>query len=161
MEDPTGRYPWATGNGEAFVAAYRYFVDHCRQWSHGRFFFVWSPKGLRQMKDYFPGPNYVDYVGVSLYGLERWDIGHFGKPRDFNETFGETYRSASQFKKPIMIAEFGVQGGASYRDLWFSELARAKDSFPLLRMAVYFNAQEPWSWPDGYGKPDWRIDSAD
>ncbi|HEY1454762.1 MAG TPA: glycosyl hydrolase [Roseiarcus sp.] len=161
MEDPTGRYPWATGNAEGFVATYRYFVDHCRPWSHGRFFFVWSPKGLRQMADYFPGPSYVDYVGVSLYALERWDIAHFGKPRDFNAAFGEVYGFASQFKKPIMIAELGVQGSASYRDLWFSELARAKYSFPLLRIAVYFDAKEPWPWPDGFGNPDWRIDTSD
>lgn len=161
MEDPTGRYPWAVANAADFVAAYRYFVDHCRQWSHGRFFFVWSPKGLPQMRNYFPGPGYVDYVGVSLYGLEQWDIDHFGKPRDFNDLFRQAYGLAGEFKKPIMIAELGVQGSVSYRDLWFSELMRARNSFPLLRIVVYFNAQEPLPLPGGYGTPDWRIDDAD
>ena len=30
MENLTGRYPWATSNSGAYVAAYKYVVDKCR-----------------------------------------------------------------------------------------------------------------------------------
>jgi endoglucanase len=161
MEDPTGRYPWARDDAEGFVKAYRYFVDHCRPWSHDRFFFVWSPKGMRRMSAYYPGAEYADYVGVSVYGLEHWETDRFGKPRDFSERFREIYGFASQFKKPVMIAEAGVAGDAAYRHHWFSQRARASDAFPLLRMVVCFNAEDPEPWTGGYGNPDWRIDPAD
>ena len=157
MEDPTGRYPWASSDAKGYVQAYRYFVDRCRPWSQGRFSFVWSPKGKRGMSAYYPGAKYVDFVGVSVYGLEKWDIDHYGKSRDFNECFREIYSFASRYNKPVMIAELGVVGDDAYRRIWFSQVAVARNTFPLLQIAVYFNAKEPEKWPQGYGNPDWRI----
>ena len=157
MEDPTGRYPWASSDAKGYVQAYRYFVDRCRPWSQGRFSFVWSPKGKRGMSAYYPGAKYVDFVGVSVYGLEKWDIDHYGKSRDFNECFREIYSFASRYNKPVMIAELGVVGDDAYRRIWFSQVAVAPNAFPLLQIAVYFNAKEPEKWPQGYGNPDWRI----
>jgi beta-mannanase len=161
MEDVTGRYPWASHDAQGYIKAYRYFVDHCRSWSHGRFYFVWSPKGRQGLSAYYPGADYVDYIGVSVYGLEQWDIDHTGKPQAFNDRFREIYSLVSRYKKPVMIAELGVSGGATYRHRWFSQLAASSSAFPRLRLVVYFNAKEPDSWPDGYGSPDWRIDPVD
>ena len=158
MEDVTGRYPWASHDAEGYIKAYRYFVDHCRPHSHGRFNFVWSPKGKNNMPAYYPGDKYVDYVGVSLYGLERWDLDHLGKPSDFNEYFEEIYSRASRYNKPVMIAELGVGGDAAYRHRWFTQVAVAPARFTRLRIVVYFNAKDPASWPDGYRNPDWRIE---
>jgi beta-mannanase len=157
MEDPTGRYPWASLDANGYIQAYRYFVDRCRPWSQGRFSFVWSPKGNRGMSAYYPGAKYVDFVGVSVYGFEKWDIDHYGKSRDFNARFREIYSVASRYNKPVMIAELGVVGDDAYRRLWFSQVAVARNTFPLLQIAVYFNAKDPEPWPQGYGKPDWRI----
>jgi beta-mannanase len=161
MEDVTGRYPWASHDAQGYIKAYRYFVDHCRSWSHGRFYFVWSPKGRQRLSAYYPGADYVDYIGVSVYGLEQWDIGHTGKAQDFNDRFREIYSFVSRYNKPVMIAELGVSGGATYRHRWFSQLAASSSAFPRLRIVVYFNAKEPDPWPDGYGSPDWRVDPVD
>jgi len=161
MEDVTGRYPWASQDADGYIKAYRYFVDHCRPWSHGRFYFVWSPKGRSAMSAYYPGADYVDYVGVSLYGLERWDILHSGKAMDFNDRFRGIYSYASIYNKPVMIAELCVAGDAAYRHLWLSEAAAAPTAFPRLRIIVYFNAKDPAPWPGGYGSPDWRIEPGD
>ncbi len=113
------------------------------------------------MSAYYPGDEYVDYVGVSVYGLEQWDIDHYGKPRDFNERFQEIYSFASRYKKPVMIAELGVAGASAYRRTWFKQVAAASSAFPLLRIVVYFNAEDPERWPDGQGNPDWRIGPGD
>jgi hypothetical protein len=155
MEDLTGRYPWARSDAEGYVKAYRYFVDHCRCWSHGRFFLIWSPKGRQGMSAYYPGAEYVDYVGVSVYGLERWDTDHFGKPRDFNERFREIYGFASRYNRPVMIAELGVAGDAAYRHLWFSQVAAAPTAFPRLRILQRRGSRilAP--------RDDWRIDPVD
>jgi beta-mannanase len=110
---------------------------------------------------YYPGADYVDYIGVSVYGLEQWDIRHTGKPQDFNHRFREIYSLVSHYNKPVMIAELGVSGDATYRHRWFSQLALSFSAFPRLRMVVYFNAKEPDAWPEGYGSPDWRIDPVD
>lgn len=163
MERPSGRYPWARGDAPGYIAAYRYFVDACRKIAP-RTRFVWSPKGERELTEYYPGDAYVDLVGVSVWGLEKQDRQRYGRPRGFAETFGEKYRRVEKFGKPIIIAELGMAGRKSYRQAWMSAisaLSAGSGPFPLLTCAVYFNDREPYHWPDGYGSPDWRMTASD
>ncbi|KXF75665.1 hypothetical protein ATN84_16890 [Paramesorhizobium deserti] len=162
MEDPTGRYPWARHDARGYIAAYRKFVDACRKMTP-RARFIWSPKGERGLAAYYPGNDYVDMVGVSLWGLEKWDLDQYGRRQGFAETFSEKYRRVERFGKPIVIAELGAAGGKAYRQKWFSEisgLSAGRNPFPLLAGIVYFNDKEPYHWPQGYGSPDWRISTA-
>lgn len=160
MEDPNGRYPWARHDSEGYKAAYRHFVADCRRHAP-KAVFVWSPKGERNLADYYPGPDSVDLVGVSLYGLERMDVEYYGGRRDFVSTLTEKYARVAQFGKPVMIAELGVSGSQAYRDTWFESLFDVIEDgghpFSLLRSIVYFNDKEPYHWPFGLGSPDWRI----
>ncbi|WP_210204476.1 glycoside hydrolase family 26 protein [Phyllobacterium phragmitis] len=159
MEDPTGRYPWARHDSRGYVAAYRKFVDTCRKIAPGARF-MWSPKGERGLAAYYPGNDHVDMIGVSLWGLEKWDRDQHGRPRGFAETFDEKYRRIERFGKPIVIAELGTSGGEEYRRNWMSEisgLSAKRGLFPLLDGIVYFNDKEPHHWPQGYGSPDWRV----
>jgi endoglucanase len=160
MEDVTGRYPWAQKDSRGYVDAYRYFVSRCRS-RVGQAYFVWSPKGKSNMNEYYPGADYVDYVGVSVYGLPKWDLDHYGRLIGFNERFQEIYGFASRFGKPMMIAELGMGKEPDYRRRWQAEIALAATKFPLLRLVVYFAAQDPEPWPDSYGAPDWRIAPAE
>jgi len=162
MEDPTGRYPWARRDARGYIAAYRKFVDTCRKFAP-RARFIWSPKGERGLAAYYPGNAYVDMVGVSVWGLEKWDRDQYGHPRGFAETFDEKYWRVERFGKPVIIAELGAAGGKAYRLKWLSEISRLsadRTSFPLLAGIVYFNDKEPHHWPKGYGSPDWRISVA-
>jgi len=159
MEQPSDRYPWARGDAPGYVAAYRYFVDSCRKIAP-RARFVWSPKGEGGLAAYYPGDNYVDLIGVSVWGLEKWDREQYGRPRGFAKTFDEKYRRVAEFRKPVIIAELGVAGAKQYRQDWMAEisaLSRDRDAFPLLTGIVYFYDKEPYHWPGGYGSPDWRV----
>jgi endoglucanase len=156
MEDVTGRYPWARDDADGYIRAYRYFVDHCRKSvEHG--YFVWSPVGKPQMSRYYPGSDYVDYVGLSVYGLQERDFDRFG-PLYFDDQFRISYTVASVYGKPVMITELGIQGDEDYRRVWLAQLEQSRRNFPLLRLAVYFNAKAPEPLPGGNGMPDWRID---
>ena len=159
MEDPTGRYPWARKDATGYKAAFRSFVDTCRRLAPNTTF-VWSPKGEKNLARYYPGDAHVDYIGLSLWGLEKMDHDFFGKGRTFAATFAEKYDRVAGFSKPVIIAELGVSGGEAYRERWFSSLYRELFStadFTKLRAVVYFNDREPHHWPMGYGSPDWRI----
>ncbi len=140
---------------------------HADQIGVEHIFIAWLPSDvtrLRYASEYAASRNrrlMVTIIGVSVYGLEQWDIGHTGKAQDFNDRFREIYSFVSRYNKPVMIAELGVSGGATYRHRWFSQLAVLSSAFPRLRIVVYFNAKEPDPWPDGYGSPDWRIDPVD
>jgi beta-mannanase len=160
MEDPTGRYPWARSDSEGFKAAYRHFVMDCR--SHApRAKFIWSPKGEKNLARYYPGSAYVDYVGVSLWGLQEMDQDAYGRAREFGATLLEKYNRVNGFGKPVIIAELGVYGDRAYRDAWFRSLYETmvtSSRFRSLHAVVYFNDKEPQYWPNGYGSPDWRIE---
>jgi beta-mannanase len=163
MEDPTGRYPWARNDPRGYAAAYRYFVDQCRQLAP-KAKFIWSPKGEKGLSSYYPGNAHVDMVGVSVWGLEKWDRSYHGRPRGFAETFAEKYARVGRFGKPVIIAELGVAGREDYRRAWMAEIFRQggkKAKFPLLKSVVYFNDKEPHYWPNGFGSPDWRATPAD
>ncbi len=156
MEQPVERYPWARKDAEGYKSAYRYFVERCRA-AAPLARYMWSPKGEANLADYYPGDAWTDMVGLSVYGLQKWDRKFHGRDRTFAQVFGEKYARVARFRKPVVIAEFGVAGSDEYRRAWLEESARRLAKFPRLTAIVYFNALEPASWPAGLGSPDWRV----
>lgn len=163
MEDPTGRYPWARADARGYILAYRHVVERCRLSAPGALF-VWSPKGDPNLAAYYPGSAWVDRVGLAVWGHERADQLWFGGARDFRGAVTEKYARVASFGKPVVIAEIGFTGGTLYRGRWQQELLatlRSAEAFPLLTAIVLFADAEPWPWPSGLGKPDWRIGAAE
>jgi beta-mannanase len=155
-----GRYPWAghVNNTKGYVDAYRYFVEKCRRLAP-KTKYVWSPTGLRDASQYYPGDGYVDFVGVSLYSLEAWDLDNLGRWSSPKKTLQGRYDRVAGFRKPIVLAEVGVAGSSAYVKEWLRGLVREASSLPLLKAIIYFNARETGVW-ERYGKPDWRVSSA-
>lgn len=156
MEQPVARYPWARDDAEGYKSAYRHFVEQCRA-NAPKAQFMWSPKGESNLRDYYPGDAWVDLVGLSVYGLQGWDQKYFNRDRSFAQVFGEKYARVIRFRKPVVIAEFGVAGSDAYRQAWLNDMGRRLAKFPRLAAIVYFNAEEPSAWPAGLGSPDWRV----
>lgn len=158
MENVNGRYPWAQDDVNGYVAAYRYFVDRCRALLARQCFFVWSPVGRPELFRYWPGPDYVDQIGVSIYGFPEYDLRNFGKVRSFAEIFSDTYQRVSLFDKPIIIAELGVTGGDCHQHYWMYRAFRSFHRYPKLQMAVYYDGKDsPLAWGKDYPVPNWRI----
>ena len=158
MENVNGRYPWSQPDVVGYVKAYRYFVDHCRALLSHQCFFVWSPMGRQDLFRYWPGPDYVDHIGVSVYGFPEYDVRNFGKVRSFTDIFSGTYQRVSVFDKPIIIAELGVTGGKRHQHYWMYRAFQSFDRYPKLQMAVYYNSKDsPLAWGKDYPVPDWRI----
>jgi beta-mannanase len=157
MENLTGRYPWATSNAGAYIAAYRHVVDKCRALAPNALY-MWSPAGNRNLPSYWPGAGYVDLVGVSVYDYPAWETAYYGYNRSFHENFSERYGYVASYGKPIFIAEFGATGSTKVE--WLSEALADMGNFPLLQAAVLFNAQDPAGWGPGFPAPDWRVDAA-
>ena len=156
MEQPQARYPWARNDAKGYKSAYRYFVEQCR--THApQAQYMWSPKGERNLADFYPGDRWVDVVGLSIYGLQKWDHKYHKRDRSFAEVVAEKYDRVTRFGKPVALAEFGVSGSEAYRQSWLEDSARQVSMFPRLSAIVYFNAKEPASWPAGLGSPDWRV----
>ena len=141
-----------------YVAVCRHFVDRCRALLTLLVFYVWSPVGRQELFRYWPGPDYVDHIGVSIYGFPEYDLRNFGKARSFDEIFTETYQRVSLFDKPVIIAELGVTGSPRHQRYWMYQAMRNFHRYPRLQIAVYYNGKDsPLAWGKDYPVPDWRI----
>lgn len=159
MEVVNGRYPWAQDKPVDYIAAYRYFVDKCRALTEPeQVFFVWSPVGEKNLDQYWPGREFADYVGLSIFGFPEWDQDYYGYTRSFSEIFGEKYARVEKYDRPVMVAELGVTGDAVHQQSWLYQAYQNLDQYPLLKTLVYFNSVDnPEAWGPNYPIPDWRI----
>jgi hypothetical protein len=122
-----GWYPWSEAvNGNRpgdYVKAWRHVHDLFRKAGATNVIWTWSPNIIRpkpgvKLAPYYPGDAYVDWVGMTGYGV------HEKTPE---VTFGATIRQIATFtKKSLVIMETGAQMDKQ-------QLRWVKAFFPWLR----------------------------
>jgi cellulose synthase (UDP-forming) len=159
MEINSTRYPWSKGNTQEYINAYRVFVTRCKTYdTHNHLFFMWSPSGEAGSELYWPGKDFVDIIGVSVYSFDKWDEQNSGHKRTFEEIFAGKYNRLKKFGKPIMIAEMGVNGTSDYQQQWLQAMRVAAPHYSKLLGYIYFNSKDiEGAWGPSYPTPDWTI----
>ncbi len=113
MNDETNK--WYTKDYEAYIRKFRYVADIFHKYAPNCAV-VWSPNfyPANNIEYYYPGDNYVDYVGISLYSEHQPETDPLGQGVDRSRfaALMDTIVTLYGHKKPIMISEFG----ASYVD---------------------------------------------
>ncbi|MCA1443452.1 glycoside hydrolase family 26 protein [Ensifer sp. IC4062] len=156
MDETDNQFSWSHWRGEEFKAAFRRMVSVCReQLKNAKF--MWSPKGNRGLEAFYPGDDVVDVIGLSVFGYQQYDKGTTGRDQSFSERLAPGYERVKGYGKPIIVAELGYEGDASYVVNWARSVATPHAEFPDLTAVVYFNDREIYAWPGGYGRPDWRV----
>ena len=108
-----------------YVKAYRHIVDLMRSEGVTNIAFVWHSYASPPYKKYpitewYPGDDYVDWVGISIFGHA------YGGP-DMGSDADKVLEFARDHKKPVMIAETnpvaGIEAeGTEVWDKWFVNL---------------------------------------
>lgn len=136
--------------------AYRYLVDYFRRVGVKNVAYVWHSYGFKReepMLNWYPGDEYVDWVGISCFAL----------PNFYIESIVEFAR---RHKRPVMIAEgtprgSGVNYGRLSWEYWFKIMFRVVEKYEIKAIS-YINsnweAQSMWS---GQGWGDARIEAND
>ena len=150
------RYPWSEWAPVEYINAYRHFVDTCRAVG-ASIHFMWSPRGEPNMREYYPGSDYVDSIGLTLFGFQQYEIDLYGKDLSLPERLGPSYELVADLGKKIYIAEFGCHGDQAYLRRCVDEARSASAKFPKISAVIYFNEVETFKWPGSHGSPDWRI----
>lgn len=140
-------YPWSVCSPTPFIAAYRHVVDISRELEINNVLWMWSPAGGNpDTYLFYPGDNYVDYIGITGLESEDWDIfyGYENAPRHMYQMLNDRYGIATQFNKPLIIAELGISYSDPNTDRtqWLTEAFSAikdKERYPLIVGWVYFN----------------------
>jgi beta-mannanase len=161
MDQRDGRYPWQTSDGTLYQRAYRRFVTTCRAAAPNARF-IWSPAGNSDAARYWPGKQYVDEIGLSIFGYQQIDSATYGKVRSFADLLTPKYNRVRQLGRPVIVAELGVTGDATEQMRWLrAGLGVSSSRFPLLRAVVYFDAIDaPGVWGANVAVPDWRLQTA-
>ena len=97
--------PWNAYDPQKYQNAYRYIVDFMNNADVDNMAYVWQTSNWGQnavgrMMDWYPGDNYVDWLGVSFFFYDS----NFNGPR-----FDEMLQIARRVNKPVMIAETSAQ----------------------------------------------------
>lgn len=102
-------YPWGEDSDTPanFIAAWKHIVSIFGEEGARNVTWLWDPNiaypGGPQLKDWYPGDEYVDWVGLD---------GYFAQPADtFDTLFDPPIAQLRSFtSKPLLIAESGVTG---------------------------------------------------
>lgn len=145
-------YPWGWQHASAaqWVAAWRHVVTVFRAADAINVTWLWDVSGRSRstgpIRNWWPGPRYVDWIGVDGYYFTRADR--------FETVLGSTVQSVRTFtRKPILVSEVGIgprAGQAAKLPGLFAGLRRDH----LLGLIWFDVAQH-----QGLYHQNWRLDS--
>lgn len=135
------QYEWSTCVEEDWISAYKYVITMARREGVANALWMWSPAGNSNARQFWPGPDYVDFIGTTIVVSEDWDRAYKVEkpwPRPMSIALYQRYRNTTEgFNKPLIIVEFGV----SYSDpnvdrsKWlieaFNEI-KDREAYPML-----------------------------
>jgi len=144
---------------ERFRDAYRHIIDICRAW--GARNIVWflhvdadrSPEEpWNTMAAYYPGDDYIDWIGISVYGSQR-------RGREWVTFVDKLDRAYDEFAKisatkPLAILEYGVVDDpkSGSKAEWMRQALDAvrNGRYPRIKAVSY--------WDEAWGEGDRRVD---
>ncbi len=145
-----GWYSWQDQPAQ-YTGAFRHVYDLMKPLAP-KLEFVWSPNqapyGVNLLAKYFPGKEYVDWLGIDGYALNSastFDLtfkGIYHNLADHPEIFGD---------KPFMLAEVAAAEFAG-KPAWI------KDAFA--KMQTDYQRIQAFYWFDVNKEKDWRLDSS-
>ena len=145
---------------ETFRRAYRHVVDRVRARGATNIKWMFHANNYSYPLDtwnfapaYYPGPNYVDWLGLSVYGQQFKEEPNPDIPSLLDWPYKELAGLDPQ--KPIMIAEwatgdfpFSRDGKGMRKPEWIKQaLELFRTRYPRIKAAVYWH--ERWQNPDG------------
>lgn len=152
-------YPWdGFHNGQAagpenYKQAFIYIYNVRQQVGATNVYLVWCPNNVSVPSDawntiaeYYPGNQYVDWIGMDGY---NWGYGDW---KSFAAVFDEAYQSITAItSKPLMIGEFASASLEGSRSEWLTDtFTKIQNNYPRIKAFCWFNINK---------ERDWRITS--
>jgi mannan endo-1,4-beta-mannosidase len=168
-------YPWSESlNGNAvgeFAQAWRHIHDRFEAVGADNVIWLWSVNRTNNLSTdiatYYPGDEYVDWVGMSGYLRQLTP----GVTPSFSATFDLTLGQLRALTtKPILLAEIGAGTDETNKSAWIRSLFSGMAASPDIIGFLYFNDQKvggDWrlqtsqavvnAFADGVDHPRWRT----
>ena len=135
-----------------YVKAYRYLVDCFRKAGVKNVAYVWHSNASKReepLLNWYPGDDYVDWVGISCFSVPNFFI-------------GPVVEFAKNHKKPVMIAEgtsygVGVHKGRLSWESWYKIMFSMVEEYKIKAISYINSNWEEQSMWVGKGWGDARI----
>lgn len=97
------------------------------------------------MEDYYPGSDYVDVLGLSVY---NWGTSRpWSNWRSFSDIIRPYYdRIAKLGNQPIWIAEMGCTPSGGDKAAWVHDMWKYMPSLERLDTVLWFNMKKEADW---------------
>ncbi len=135
-------YPWSPkGNNtpQEFKAAWKYVYEFFLRKGVANVIWVWNPWRADQVENYFPGKEYVDWIGVTSlnYGPQLGEGAFFS----FKNLYTPFHRQpVFQSGLPVMIGEMSSLAIAGQQKEWFNAAFNdISNDFREIQALVFFN----------------------
>ncbi len=111
----------------------------------------WPPEDWNRFENYYPGDDYVNWLGVDGY---NWNRVEYGGWKSFQEIFDGALNRlrAITTQKPIVLAEFACAHKRPDKNYWIEDtFALLKTDYPYVECFIWFDINK---------EENWLIDSA-
>jgi beta-mannanase len=139
MNDPY-RYPWGPQNNKPqdYIAAWQHVRDRFHKLHAENAIWVWSPHPAYSYNEFYPGDDYVDWIGTTT--INYGTVAPWSQWWSFDDIFGKFYNDISSHKKPIVLTEFGSLSVGGDRALWFkSAFDMMPTKYPDVKGVIFFH----------------------
>jgi hypothetical protein len=135
-------------DAEIYKAFYIYLFKIFEEEGADNVLWVWNPNS-RPFPDfrwndgicYYPGDEYVDIIGLTAYNTgtyyehELW--------QSFAELYDEVYyKTAAEFKQPLMITEFASSSIGGDKVAWVKEMFGIIGYYDRIRAAIWWSSSD-------------------
>jgi hypothetical protein len=149
---------WGAGKdgntGSSYAEAWRHVVSVFRQEGATNVKWVWAPNvdyGGRPFAQYFPGDQWVDYVGLDGY---NWGTSSGDSWSSFSKVFASSYSTITQLSsRPLIISETASSETGGGKAAWIEEAFFETIPTKMPRIAAVV-------WFDDNKERDWAVDSS-
>lgn len=157
-------YPWSEQGGNTatdFIKAWRHVHDIFQRQRATNVEWVWNPWKADSMSAYFPGNDYVDYVGLTVLNYSQGDAAI--PDLSFRELYEPFAQQLSKLPaQRVIIAEFGTLGTESKKYSWVNNARNyLLNQAPEIKAVVAFNSSMDKNVPAGFtgeiSKLDWSV----
>lgn len=142
--------PWGMKreqNLEAYRRAWQYIVNFCQSHQAGNIAWIWCPSLPSSLVSYYPGGNYVDWLGFSVINnpaLASDRRSHsFAALYQLPHTTVRSHTAYSIRQKPILLTRLSSTVGGQPARQWTAEaIELIRERYPEIRGVVFTDQKE-------------------
>ncbi len=158
MEVKDGVFIWSNWAPQDYIAAFQRMITICRR-AAPQINVMWSPLGEEGMEAYYPGDDYVDLVGISVFGLQAYDQINFDRDHSYIDVMASALCPAAALRQAgrrgrtwaiPAVRTMSMRGKTA--SAWRAPNIRAS------RVSSISTSARSIPGPTILGLPDWRLD---